>query len=577
MENNYDIVVLGSGIAGSIAALILKSIGLSTLVVERKSHPRFVIGESTLPTTSFLLRHLARTYGVPEVAQVAHYIELRENGCAAWPKQDFWYGVHREGTPLDPRHESLFETLLLPIGPDVHMLRADADAFLARSLGKYGIEHLENTEVREFEPGADGVRLRIEGPQGSREVRAGFVVDATGHASFLAKRYGMRDEPARLETNTRSMFGHFKDVRDLDETLGGLSPMFRFRRTAGTMHHCIPGGWCWVIPFDHDVTSVGLQLDQRMYPPNEKLSPEEEMQAIFDRFPSIKAHLGGMKPIRPVLRADRVQFTSSTILSDGFILTPHAAAFIEPLFSTGLVLTLSFIARFAPAARAARDAKDWNIERFRFIERHFFAEIQQIDRIVSGMIQAFRHYDIFKQYWRTWMIGTLAQFNTAILANGCTTEVPMLYGTGVRGFPEALESMREMVCQLDADPVALAAALKERIDPWWERICRPTLGTDGDFSVGSDLPVGVRGVDDPEPLSVWERRMALGLGEGDPAVKIDNVKLFMENAGAMHAEQMARYRRSKEEGTDFHKAYERVFENQNPARFDYKKFIGLDS
>src|SRR5262249_8391765 len=141
--NEYDIVVLGSGIAGSIAALVMKKVGLRTLVVERKTHPRFVIGESTIPTTSLLLHHLSRTYDIPELSQVAHYLSLRENKCAAWPKQLFWYGVHKDQTPLAGNNESLLEALLLPMGPDVHMLRADADAFLASKLEKYGVDYVE--------------------------------------------------------------------------------------------------------------------------------------------------------------------------------------------------------------------------------------------------------------------------------------------------------------------------------------------------------------------------------------------------------------------------------------------------
>jgi FADH2 O2-dependent halogenase len=574
--DQYDVIVVGSGIAGSITALVLQQIGCKTLVVERKTHPRFVIGESTIPTTALLLRHLASTYKIPELAQLAHYLWLRENGCAAWPKQHFWYGVHREGALLEPRHESLFETLTLPVGPDVHMLRADADAFLASRLAPYGVDYLENTEILDFQTEPGGIRVRIDGPQGNREVRARFLVDASGHASFLAKRFGLRDEEARLRTNTRSIFGHFEGVHELDDTLGGLNTEYRFRRSAGTMHHCFPGGWIWVIPFDNGVTSVGFQLDRRMYPLDERVTPEAEIGAILDRYPSVKAHLGDMKPVRPLIRADRVQFTSKSILGEGFILTPHAAAFIEPLFSTGIVLTLAFVSRFAVAAREALAAQDWNVERFRFIERTFFAEVEQIDRLVNGTIQSFRHYDVFKQYWRNWIISTLTQFGTCILANGTTRESPMLYAAGIRDFPQELELMHEMVCRTDADPEVLARQLKERIDPWWERLCMPTLWTEDNFSVGSDRSVCVRGGDTHEPRTLWLEKLSRDLAYLDPAIEIGHAEKWLENFAGVHQSQLDRYRSSQREGTDFHRAYDRILANQNPATFDYAGIVGLN-
>jgi tetracycline 7-halogenase / FADH2 O2-dependent halogenase len=575
MSDRYDVIVIGSGLAGSITALVLQRVGLKTLVVERKSHPRFVIGESTIPTTALLLRHLASTYQIPELAQIVHYLGLRENGCAAWPKQHFWYGVHREGAALEPHHEALFETLTLPLGPDVHMLRADADAFLASRLTAYGADYLENTELLDFQSAPGEVRVRIDGPGGEREVRASFLVDASGHASFLAKRFGLRDPEPRLRTNTRSIFGHFAGVRELDDALGGHHPGFRFRRSGGTMHHCFHGGWIWVIPFDSGVTSVGVQLDRRIYPLDERVSPEQELGAILDRYPSAKAHLGDMKPVRPLIRADRIQFTTRTILGDGFILTPHAAAFIEPLFSSGIVLTAAFVARFAPAARDALAAGDWSPERFRFIEDHFFAEVAQVDRLVDGTIQSYRHYDVFKQYWRNWIVGTLAQFGTGILAGGATRESPMLYGSGVPGFPEDVERMHEMVCRPDADPVALARLLKDRIDPWWERLCLPTLWANDGFAVASDQAVCVRGSDSDEPRTAWLRKLSEDLASVDPAIRIGNAEKWLTTFGPAHARQIEHYRRSREEGTDFHRAYERILQNQNPSTFDYAQLVGL--
>ena len=573
--HQYDIVVLGSGIAGSIVALVLRQAGMKVLVVERKTHPRFVIGESTLPTTSLLLHQLSIDYGVPELAQVAHYSSLREAGCAGWPKQHFWYGKHHEGRALEKRHEHLFEGLLLPMGPDVHMLRADADAFLASQLEKYGIEYVENTEMVDFVKAPEGVRVALRGPAGDYEARANLVVDATGHASFLAKRFGLRDEEARLHTNTRSIFGHFTQIGELDDALGGPNPGFRFVRSAGTMHHCFTGGWIWVIPFDNGVTSVGIQLDRRIYPLDESISAEDEFTSIVDRYPSVKAHLGRRVPVRPLIRADRIQFTCSSILGDGFVLTPHAASFIEPLFSTGILLTLAFVSRFAPVARAAHADGDWDTDRFRSIEKLFFAEVDHIDRIVDGMIQSFRDYDVFKQYWRNWVMGTFAQWCTSCLAGGATRDVPMLYGSALPGFVFELQEAHALVTDTTLSSKETAARLQARADVWWERICGGVIGAHGGLAVGAADTLCVRGAGDPGRLMQRVRRFADELSPIESTIDFANAEAWGRRHDETLAAQKARYLEGVGSGSDFSQAYDRILENATPATFDYRASVGL--
>ena len=575
MEQDYTVVVLGSGIAGSITALALQQLGIKTLVVERGSHPRFAIGESTLPTTTFLLRHFAERFRIPELAEICSYEGLNKHRCVAWPKQIFWFGVHREGEALPARHESINEALLAPLGPDVHMLRADVDAFLVSLFAKYGVDYVEHAEVSRFQADADGVTLDVRTGGKEARVNAQFVVDATGHGSALSKQLGLRDDEARLLTNTRSIFGHFRGVKDLDEALGERNPSMRFRRSAGTMHHCFPGGWFWVIPFDDGVTSVGLQLDRRTFPLDTSISAGQELDAFIRRFPDVARHLGDMTPIRTLVRTDRVQFTSRTILSERFIATPHAAAFVEPLFSTGIMLTLSFIDRFIPAALAAYTDKDWRIERFRFIDELLSAEIGQIDLLVDGTIQAFRDYDLFKQYWRAWVIGTIVQYGCCILSGGATRERPMLYGAGIDAFAGDLKSMHDLVCMTDADPAVLARSVQELIDPWWQKLVAPITWTIGDFSLGS--PDSVNVVTEPLEMSGIRQFFATLIEAyrlSNPLRKGASLNAWIAVAMLDFQRHIATYGQANSASADFQKARERIFAQAHPDVFDYRRAVG---
>lgn len=576
MAPSFDIIVLGSGIAGSALALVLQRAGLRTLCVERKTHPRFVIGESTVPTTSFLLKQLAADYDVPELGQIAHYLGLREQGCAAWPKQGFWHGCHRPGAPLDPHHEHYFETLLLPIGPDVHMLRADVDAFLASRLPHYGVAYEENTEVTSFDSTPQGVTLGLDGPRGRRDVSARLVVDATGHASFLARRFNLRDETPRLATNTRSIFAHFADVPPLDETLGGCNPAFRFRRDSCTQHHCFRGGWIWVIPFDNGITSVGVQLDRNQHPLDERVSPEAEIALLCERYPSIAAHLARMRPVRPLLRTDRIQFTSSSILGNGFILAPHAAAFVEPLYSTGILLTMLFISRFVPAAQAALATGDWGQEQFRWIEQCFFRELEQIDHMVDGSVQSFRDNELYKQYWRIWVLATMSHFGDCLLV-GRAPKRPTFWGASIPDFSAHLARAHEAVIasrSIEEDR-AVAERIHRETAPFWEQLGEPLLVANDlglDAKEGS-LVYGSRAI---QRNLNWTDKICRQPLTARPEMSPANARKFFVRAALTQTEQIERYRRSRADGSDYHLALEKVLEQHNPTHFDYYREIGLD-
>ncbi len=419
----YDIVIVGSGIAGSTLAMVLSKVGASVLVLERDSHPRFVIGESTVPASTMNWVHLADTYDLPELRDIAHYTGLKALGLTAYPKSQFWFGLHRAGAPLARGHEAMLETYPLGVGPDVHMLRADVDAYLVSRLEHHGVDYRDHTAVKGFEHDGEVGTLTVEGPDGPGEVRARLVFDATGHGALFGRLLGLRDEAPRLHTDTRAMFGHFRGVRLLD----GLLPPeahFRYSRDAGTQHHCFEGGWIWVIPFDTGVVSVGIVLDRQAFPLDRSIPVEDEWKSIIQRFPTVAEHLGGAEAIRPIIRTDRIQFSSRAITAPGVVLTPHAAAFVDPLFSTGLTQTNAFICRAAPVVARCLEDGDFDHRRFAPLERAFLEEIAVTDKIVSGTIASFDDYELFRQFWRSWIVGTNLQICGRVVgdqddAEGC--------------------------------------------------------------------------------------------------------------------------------------------------------------
>src|SRR5688500_19959743 len=113
-------------------ACILAKHGLSTLLIEELTHPRFTIGESLIPETGVRLRILAEKYGVPEVGWLGSFQALRDNvSTACGVKRSFAFMYHREGEKHRPEETNQLPTLTPPFGPDSHLFRQDTDAYLA--------------------------------------------------------------------------------------------------------------------------------------------------------------------------------------------------------------------------------------------------------------------------------------------------------------------------------------------------------------------------------------------------------------------------------------------------------------
>lgn len=403
----YDIAILGSGIGGSMLACILAKHGLSTLLVEELTHPRFTIGESLIPETGVRLRILAEKHGIPEIGWLGSFHALRDNvSSACGVKRSFAFLYHREGEAHRAEETNQLPTLTPPFGPDSHLFRQDTDAYLASMAVKYGAEFRQAVKVSSVELGEDEVKIHVANGE---PIRARFLIDAGGMRSHLATQLNLRDATPRFRTDTRALYNHFIDVKPADLLLDGKrvtpSPLAQ-----GTMHHIFDGGWIWVIPFNNHrestnpLTSVGMMLDRRKHPtPQGK--PGDEFRAIIARFPSIQRHFADARPVRPWVGSGRIQYSQKTMLAHRAIQLPHAACFVDPLFSSGMsVLTVAIDLMAEALLEAFRD-DDFAVERFRRIDEVVNAGFDHYDTIVSRSFDSFASYDLWNAWNRNWAMG----------------------------------------------------------------------------------------------------------------------------------------------------------------------------
>ncbi|OBG83428.1 halogenase [Mycobacterium sp. E802] len=418
-SREFDVVIVGGGIGGSTLATILARHGVRVAIIEAGGHPRFAIGESTVPETIVGLRVLARRYDVPELGFLAgHHTLRRKVSASSGVKRNFGFAYHREGEPFRPEECNQHPTWAPPIGPDSHFFRQDVDAYLYQVALSYGATGLTHTPVVAVDFDDDGATIRTAT---AGEYRALYVVDAGGMRSLLGEQLGLRIDPAPYQTRSRTIFNHFVGVEPFDRV---IAPRREHRMPSpfsqGTLHHLFEGGWAWVIPFDNHVgttsqlCSVGINLDIDMYPQRDGESAEQEFWAHINRFPTFQKQMRKASAVRAYMSSNRSQFASKQIIGDRWCLLPHASDFIDPLFSSGLAVTVMILNALGHRLIDAVREDDFSTDRFEYLQTWTKKSFDYYDSLVANSYTAFQDFDLWNAWFRVWCLGTMYGANAQL-------------------------------------------------------------------------------------------------------------------------------------------------------------------
>jgi tetracycline 7-halogenase / FADH2 O2-dependent halogenase len=413
IRTEYDVIILGSGMGGGLLGSILARHGISVLLIDAGTHPRFAVGEATTPDTSFRLKILAAKYDVPEIANLSTFHKLRDHvSPACGVKRSFSFLYQRDGQEQNPKESHQYPTLAPPMGPDCHFFRQDTDAYLLAVAVDYGAETCQETRVASVELADDHVSVTTDKKQ---TYRAKYLVDAAGFRSPVADKMGLRGNPEEFfKTNSRSMFTHMVGVKHYDQV--GVDPKeyeLKYPLSQATLHHVIDGGWFWVIPFNNHadavnpLCSVGLTLDRNKYPET-GMPAQEEFDMFVERYPSIKRQFEGARTVRNWVSTKRLQYCSTQTVGNRFALLAHAAGFIDPLFSSGLNVTASNTDALAKhLIRAFKETGDFSREAFKLVEDRFQHNLKYFDRVVGTAFVSWANFDLWDAWFRVWVVGLL--------------------------------------------------------------------------------------------------------------------------------------------------------------------------
>jgi len=415
-----DLVVIGSGFGGSLLSMIARRLGYRVMLLERGQHPRFAIGESASPLAGILIEQLADRYDLPRVRPLSAFGTWQRTypDVVCGLKRGFTYFKHEAGSryKVDDRRTN---QLLVAASPsdelsDTHWLRSDVDQFLLNEAIALGADYHDLVELDGIEWHATGHPLLRGTRRGeSFQLRAQFVVDASGPRGFLSKALGIADRGFGGYPATQALFSHFTGVARCDQMEDYEPGVGRFDwgfdatpypLDDAALHHVFDGGWMWVLRFGNGVTSAGVAVEDWLAGELRLADGEPAWHRLLARYPSVAAQFADARPIREFTWMPRLAYRADVAAGERWAMLPSAAAFIDPLFSTGIPLTLLGIERLASLLSdtdvktrlsKARSIMSSDVSPYSALT---LADADRTARFIAGSYAGFREFPMFASY-----------------------------------------------------------------------------------------------------------------------------------------------------------------------------------
>jgi len=328
MPEQRDIVVVGAGPSGSIAAALLKRRGWDVLVLEAQQFPRFSIGESLL---AHCLDFVAEA-GMMEAVQAAGF--QYKNGAAFVRGTD--YGEFDFADKFTPGRDSTFQ-----------VQRAAFDKLLADEAAKQGVEiryevRVAAVDVTSTQSGRPRPRVRAQDAGREYEVEARFVLDASGFGRTLPKLLQLETPSAFPVRN--AVFTHVADHAPADS--------FDRNKIQVVIHPRHRDVWYWLIPFPHGRCSLGC-VARREFFDAYPADLDARLRQVVAEEPFLARVLANAEWDTPARGLSGYAANVKSMYGPGFALLGNAAEFLDPVFSSGVTIAM----RSASMAAQVLDAQ----------------------------------------------------------------------------------------------------------------------------------------------------------------------------------------------------------------------------
>lgn len=335
---DFDFAVAGGGPAGTSAAIALAQRGRSVVLFERETFPRFHIGESLLSTANDAFALL----GITERIAAAGFPEK-------WGARLITHDG-ASGRGVD------FASVTEVTRPQTYQVpRAEFDNILMERAREAGVDVREGHRVMSCEFTAEDAQLEFTSAEGAAgTVRVQAVIDATGRAGLLAKKFDLRtDEP--LLANI-AIYSHYSNVPRLE---GDRPNDIRIIARSDS-------GWFWLIPVSDELMSVGVVLPKKLFLQMPEGTNEERLERAIADTPAVAELMRDAHREWPIRVEKDFSYSAAAYAGDRWILAGDAGSFLDPVFSTGVSIAME-------SGIEAAEELDRALTRNRFAKREFAA------------------------------------------------------------------------------------------------------------------------------------------------------------------------------------------------------------
>lgn len=356
---HYDVVIIGSGPAGSLCGIECRKKGMSVLCIEKEQFPRFHIGESLTGNAGQIIRDL----GLAD-----------EMNAAGFPDKP---GVNVIGSLSN-------NEFFIPIlAPTWQVRRSDFDSMIKRRAVEHGVEYQIGLVKDVIQDQGKVVGAIYTANDIEHQVRSKVLVDASGQSTFLSRKGIAGKRQIEFFSQQIASFAHYQGVeRDL--------PPFS---TNTTILYSKQYHWSWIIPISADTDSLGIVIPKDLYY-QECKNPDEAIAWGMEHIsPELKRRFKNAERIaEPQSMAD-FSYRIEPFVGDGWLCIGDAHRFLDPIFSYGVSFAMKEGIQAATAIEQAINSQDWQTPFYAY--RDWSNGGQQI---AADLIRYFWIYPIFFGY-----------------------------------------------------------------------------------------------------------------------------------------------------------------------------------